>query len=100
VQRISPLQLGKPADLVAEIEAGREDVLLVGDGALRYADELASARGVELAEQWLAHPSAAPLVQLAHAKALREEWVNSWELSPLYLRKPDAEINWITRDSR
>ncbi len=100
VQRVSPHQLGKPADLVNEIEAGREDVLLVGDGALRYADELGSTRGVEMAEQWLAHPSAAPLVQLAHAKALREEWVNGWELSPLYLRKPDAEINWITRDSR
>ena len=53
--------------------------------------------GVELVEQWMSHPSAAPLVQLAHARALREDWVNSWELEPLYLRKPDAEINWSTR---
>jgi tRNA threonylcarbamoyladenosine biosynthesis protein TsaB len=36
-------------------------------------------------------------VQLAHARALREDWVNSRELEPLYLRKPDAEINWTTR---
>jgi tRNA threonylcarbamoyladenosine biosynthesis protein TsaB len=36
-------------------------------------------------------------VQLAHAKALREDWVNPWDLEPLYLRKPDAEINWATR---
>ena len=47
-----------------------------GDGALRHRERIASeARRVEFAEQWLAHPSAAPLVQLAHAKALREDWV-------------------------
>ena len=46
----------------------------------------------------VAYPSAAPLVQLAHARALREDWVKPWELEPLYLRKPDAEINWSTRD--
>jgi hypothetical protein len=28
---------------------------------------------------------------------MREEWVNSWDLQPLYLRAPDAEINWTTR---
>ena len=38
-------------------------------------------------------------MQLAHAQALREEWVKPWELEPLYLRKPDAEINWATRES-
>ena len=56
--------------------------------------------GVELVEQWLAHPSAALLVQLAHSCALREEFVNPWDLEPVYLRRPDAEINWATRDSR
>ena len=39
-------------------------------------------------------------MQLAHAQALREEWVTPAELTPLYLRKPDAEINWTTRDGR
>ena len=54
------------------------------------ATSSAERKGVEFAEQWLAHPSAAPLVQLAHARALREDWVNPWELEPIYLRKPDA----------
>jgi tRNA threonylcarbamoyladenosine biosynthesis protein TsaB len=36
-------------------------------------------------------------VQLAHARALREEFVNAWDLQPVYLRKADAEINWQTR---
>jgi tRNA threonylcarbamoyladenosine biosynthesis protein TsaB len=75
-------------------------VLCVGDGALRYRDALKEVRGLEFADGWLAHPSARPLVQLAHAKALREDWVNPWDLEPLYLRKPDAEINWPTRAGR
>ncbi len=100
VQRLSPHQVGKPDDLASELQAMGTDVLLVGDGARRYASAFEDLRGVELVEQWLAHPSAAPLVQLAHSYALREEFVNPWELEPVYLRRPDAEINWETRDSR
>ncbi len=100
VQRVSPHQVGKPDDLVSELEAMGRDTLIVGDGALRYAAAFEGLRGVELVEQWLAHPSAAPLVQLAHSYALREEFVNPWDLEPVYLRRPDAEINWETRDSR
>jgi tRNA threonylcarbamoyladenosine biosynthesis protein TsaB len=85
---------------VADLLATGEDALLVGDGALRYRERIcAGVRRVEFAEQWLAHPSAAPLVQLAHAKALREEWVQPAEVQPLYLRQPDAEINWAIRES-
>jgi tRNA threonylcarbamoyladenosine biosynthesis protein TsaB len=98
VQRISRHTVGRPDDLLGDVLALGEEVLLVGDGALRHREVLADARRVDFADQWLSYPSAAPLVQLAHAQALREEWVNPWELEPLYLRKPDAEINWATRD--
>ena len=50
----------------------------------------AGLRGVEAAEPSIAYPSAASIVQLAHAKALREEFVTPTELEPVYLRKPDA----------
>ena len=73
------------------------DSVCVGDGALRYRDQITAVVNCDFAEQYLAHPSAAPLVQLAHARALREEWVNPWEIQPLYLRAPDARINWSTR---
>ena len=53
---------------------------------------------MELAEQGLAPPSARAMVQLAHARAMREEFVQPWDLEPIYLRKPDAEINWSTRN--
>jgi tRNA threonylcarbamoyladenosine biosynthesis protein TsaB len=86
-------------DLIGEVMARGVDTVCVGDGALRYRDEIATVIRCDFAEQFLAHPSAAPLVQLAHARALREEWVNPWELQPLYLRAPDARINWSTRAS-
>jgi tRNA threonylcarbamoyladenosine biosynthesis protein TsaB len=98
IQRLTEHQVSTPADLAGDLEATREDVLLVGDGALRFRSAFAHLPQVELGDQGLAHPSAASLVQLAHAQALREDFVQPWELEPLYLRRPDAEINWITRD--
>ena len=98
VQRVEPPAAASVDDLVAELLATGEELLLVGDGALRYREQIAAGlRRIEFAEQWLAHPSAAPLVQLAHARALREEWMQPGEVQPQYLRRPDAEINWATR---
>jgi tRNA threonylcarbamoyladenosine biosynthesis protein TsaB len=100
IQRMTQPDITTIDELVAELEAVAEDVLAVGDGAVRHKARLTGLARLEVADQWLAHPSAAPLVQLAHAKALREDWVNPWELEPLYLRRPDAEINWSTRHDR
>ncbi len=97
VQRVTEPACGSVDDLVGDLLARGQEALCVGDGALRYADQIQAGVRVEIAEQWLAHPSAGPLVQLAHSRALREDWVNPWEIQPLYLRKPDAQINWSTR---
>jgi len=99
VQRVSEHQLGSPGDLVSELEATREEFIAVGDGAYRYADELAGLGGLELGETSLAHPSAAALVELAHPRAIREEFVPVWDLKPLYLRRSDAELQWGPRAS-
>jgi tRNA threonylcarbamoyladenosine biosynthesis protein TsaB len=100
VQRLSDHRIGTPDDLASELLASGEDCLLVGEGALRYREVFDGLTKVELADHGLAYPSAASLVQLAHAQALREQWVNPWDLEPLYLRVPDAEINWATREVR
>lgn len=94
VQRLSGPDLGTPEELASNLLAAKEDCLLVGDGAHRYADQFGGLNRVELVERGLAHPTATALVQLAHARALREDWVPPSEIHPLYLRKPDAEINW------
>jgi tRNA threonylcarbamoyladenosine biosynthesis protein TsaB len=100
VQRLEPPRLCTPNDLAADLQARNENVLAVGDGALRYRDEIGEARQVEIGEIGLAYPTAASLVELAHPRAVREEFVQPWELEPLYLRKSDAEINWAARGGR
>ena len=96
-QRLSRYRLGTPEELVSELVALGEDYLLVGDGALRYPELLQELSGSETGGPATAYPSAAALVELAHPLALREEFVPSWELEPMYLRKSDAEINWEAR---
>ena len=98
IQRVREENVCNPEDLAAEMQTFDEPSLLVGDGALRYADIFESLGRVELAEQGLANPSARAMVQLAHSRAMREEFIQPWDLKPVYLRKPDAEINWKTRD--
>jgi tRNA threonylcarbamoyladenosine biosynthesis protein TsaB len=98
VQQVSEPTAGPVEELVADLLVRSQDVLCVGDGAARYRDEILDGFHCEIGGD--AHPSAAPLVALAHARALREEWVNPWEIEPIYLRAPDAQINWSTRMSR
>jgi tRNA threonylcarbamoyladenosine biosynthesis protein TsaB len=100
VQRMSDYAVGTPDDLASEILAYSEECLLVGDGAVRYEEVFDGLRKVEIADHGFAYPSAASLVQLAHAQALREEFVKPWQIQPLYLRKPDIDISRsVTRDS-
>jgi tRNA threonylcarbamoyladenosine biosynthesis protein TsaB len=97
VQRVSEPTVGSPEDLVNELMAVGDDVLVVGDGALRHADVFDELTSVEQAGQGHEHPDAASLVQLAHARALREEFVAHEEITPLYLRQPDAVKNFEQR---
>ena len=49
-----------------------------------------------------AHPSAGPLVQLAHARALREEWVSPAEIQPgvpAPARRPDQLVDARRREA-
>jgi tRNA threonylcarbamoyladenosine biosynthesis protein TsaB len=98
IQRLTPHHVVTPDDLASELLATAEECVLVGDGALRYREVFEGMHKVEVIEEGLAYPAASSLVMLAHAQALREQWVKPWDLQPLYLRKPDAEINWQTRD--
>ena len=91
VQRLAGPEVGRPEHGVSQLLATGDETLVVGDGAERYASMFEGLRGVELADPGFAHPSAESLVLLAHALALREEFVRPDEIQPLYLRRPDAQ---------
>ncbi len=99
VQRVSDPTVATPDELAAELMAMSEDILMVGDGSERYRDVFGTISHIEFAGTSLQYPSARSLVELSHPKALREEFVAPNEIVPMYLRLPDAEINWKTRAS-
>jgi tRNA threonylcarbamoyladenosine biosynthesis protein TsaB len=97
LQRLTEYRVSAPRDLASELLAGGEEALVIGDGALRYAEELGRDSRVELGTVGEAYPSAGALVELAHPRAVREDFVQPSELEVLYLRKSDAEMSWESR---
>ena len=98
IQRISEPHVDQPDNVANQLNANAEDCLVVGDGAQRYAETFENLRGVEIGQEGFRYPNAGSLVELAHPRALREEFVSPSEVTPLYLRAPDARINWQQRE--
>lgn len=95
VARQTEFEVGSPARLAGELEARREDILLVGNGALVYRRELQKAgTHVQFASPAYAFPAATALVELAIPRIQREEFDRLYDLKPNYVRKADAEIAW------
>jgi tRNA threonylcarbamoyladenosine biosynthesis protein TsaB len=100
LQQVRGPQVSPPEDLAAELMAYREPVLAVGDGAVRHAAVLSDVGHLELGGVGFAHPTAESLVELAHPRALREEFVTPAEVLPVYLRPADARANFESMGRR
>jgi tRNA threonylcarbamoyladenosine biosynthesis protein TsaB len=88
-----------PDHLCAELQTIPGEMLAVGDGAILYRNHLEELGSrVEIASTIRAHPEAAALAELAVPRFLREEHDRLHEVSPLYVRRSDAEIAWDRRD--
>jgi len=96
LQREGEYAVGPVGDLIADLEAGGEEVLLAGDGVARYRSKLADLERAEEAGPAFDMPSVGALIELATARAEREEFTTPWEVHPLYLRESDAELHWAT----
>jgi len=94
VQRVTDYAVGSPDDLVADLEATGDEVLLVGDGIPAHAASFTHLDRAELAGPEFAAPSTAALVALATSRVEREEFVTPFDVHPLYLRASDAELSW------
>ena len=92
VQRDGEYAVGKVEELVADLEAGGEEVLLAGDGVARHQEAFAKLERSELAGPQFAAPSVAALVELATARFEREQFCAPWDVHPMYLRESDAAL--------
>jgi tRNA threonylcarbamoyladenosine biosynthesis protein TsaB len=73
--------------------------LAVGNGAILYRDQLEELGSrLEFASSIRAHPEAAALVELAVPRFLREDYDRLYDVTPMYLRRSDAEIAWDRRE--
>jgi tRNA threonylcarbamoyladenosine biosynthesis protein TsaB len=97
LQRVSEAVVTRAEEVAADLEARGEECLLVGDGAVRYATAFSGLKRAEGASLEDAYPSAAALVELAQPRVQREEFVQPWELEPIYLRQADVDPHWDRR---
>jgi tRNA threonylcarbamoyladenosine biosynthesis protein TsaB len=101
-------RVGTPAELAGELAAlaggpgaGRP-VLLVGDGAIRYGEQLARdvAPPPLFAGTELAAPPVSSLAVLAISAMRSGSFSDPAAVSPVYGREADARINWSSRPGR
>lgn len=90
--RLLPDQVIAPCDLLQQLSG---PITFVGEGAVRYQALIQKGMGEKACfapadMQW---PSAAVVAHLGLARLLQGETVQAKEIRPLYLRRPDAEIN-------
>lgn len=100
LERTSDAVATTPEQLAVELTELADEVLIFGDGAVRYREHFEGVPGIEFGGTGLSFPSARSLVELAHPVAARGDAVPPGEIQPMYIRLPDAEINWKVRDGR
>ena len=105
LKQVGKPQIGSPEMCAVDVLDRGQSTLLVGTGALKHKTEFDERLkpvlpALEFAEEKYSMPLASTLVELAHERALRGEWVQVDEVVPMYLRAPDAEINWATRSAQ
>lgn len=92
VVRDGAAEVCTPDEFAAAIEADPQDTLMVGD--LEALPE-GFFRGMHRVKQGLPrYPSADVALEYAALAAAREDFAGSEDIRPLYMREPDARINW------
>jgi tRNA threonylcarbamoyladenosine biosynthesis protein TsaB len=86
-----------PEDCAIAIADRGEDIRCAGSGFVRHRDVFAAVPWVRFAPDSLTSPRAEDVLALAVPRIARDLVVAPDELEPVYLRAPDAEINWQTR---
>ncbi len=94
VVRLSDPRVCSPEALADDLLASGDEVLLLGDGVQKYGPELTVDDRITVGDADLQFPSAGAAIALARERFVREEFLQPAQVTPMYLRKSDAELNW------
>ena len=91
--KIMPERAVRPVDLLKEIS---EKTVFIGDGIIRYGDLMKEICGVRAIFPPLSimSPSAATVGEVAFEKIKQGDLADPVSLTPFYIRKSEAELNW------
>lgn len=98
-QRLTEPVVTTPDDLAIHLADRAEDIHCVGSGFHRFIDVFSSLTCATVCDNSLSSPTANNVVTLAAHHVAREETTTAALISPMYLRVPDAEINWNIREA-
>ena len=96
LKRLMEDQVIAPGELLGRLSAsGGGPTLFVGEGAFRYRDLIADQLGRQAQFVPVAHRGsmASVVAQLGLDRLKRGQRVDMDDLAPVYLRRPDAEVN-------
>jgi len=92
VVKDGPIEVVTPDELGALINASGEDALVVGDHSALPDGVFQGLHRVKLGRP--RYPAADMILEIAGMRAGRSQFASAEEVRPLYLREPDALINW------
>ena len=98
IRRLADPVCGDTDELIADLLDRAQPTLLVGDGALANIERINESFPCDTAGPEHAHPHVSSLLAIGHGRARRDEFLDPSLVEACYLRRPDAEINWTTRD--
>ena len=91
--KIMPERAISPGDLVKEIS---DETVFIGDGIIRYRDMIRDMCGDNaiFPPPSIMSPSAATVGEIAFEKIKQGDLADPVSLTPFYIRKSEAELNW------
>ncbi len=96
-QRITEPVVTSPEDLAIHLADRGEEIVCVGSGFDRHQEVFQALQWAKFLGASGSYPSATHLVTLAGQRLAADVTVAPGAVEPMYLRAPDAEINWQTR---
>jgi tRNA threonylcarbamoyladenosine biosynthesis protein TsaB len=96
-QRITEPVVTSPEDLAIHLADRGEEIVCVGSGFDRHQEVFQALQWAKFLGASGSYPSATHLVTLGGQRLAADVTVAPGAVEPMYLRAPDAEINWQIR---